>query len=385
MAIINTIGKPVEGDNFYGREKEIAHANLLLDNGNSILLAAPRRVGKSSLAKRLIAEKNAKGWKSLYINLEGIRTEKDFLENLINSFRKLNKWNQFCSKTIKNLEKIDKLTLGSLSISWEKEDNLWPLYQALLDALSQEEGDILIVIDELALFLNLISNEEKGLDKVTFILNWLRSLRQQLHDNVRWIFSGSVGLRNFTTTFSLGYTINDLYPFHLDEMTEAEASGLLSGLAASQGVDMNPKIIEYILEKLEWKLPYFLQVIFDLISIGTTNGSVTKDTVDEAYERLCTNEYLATWHQRLKEYRDKEPIARKVLNLLSVRPEGLDRKSILDYIMEGKESDKKDDTDFALSDVFGMLENDGFIVRDGMIRRFKTSLLRKYWSENFAL
>lgn len=335
MAIINTIGKPVEGDNFYGRECEIAHANLLLDNGNSILLAAPRRIGKSSLAKRLIAEKNTKGWKCLYINLEGIKTEKDF--------------------------------------------------QALLEALSQEEGDILIVIDELALFLNIICNEDKGLDKVTFILNWLRSLRQQLHQNVRWIFSGSVGLRNFTSTFNLGYTINDLCPFHLDEMTEAEATGLLQGLAASQNLDLSPEMIQYILAKLEWKLPYFIQVMFDLISVGSKGKPITKEVIDVAYERLCSNDYLSTWYQRLKEYRDKEPIARKVLNILSVKPEGLDRKSILEELIGGNGTNKKDEMDFALSDVFGMLENDGFIIRDGMIRRFKTSLLRKYWSENFAL
>ncbi len=385
MAIINTIGKPVEGDNFYGRECEIAHANLLLDNGNSILLAAPRRIGKSSLAKRLIAEKNIKGWKCLYINLEGIKTEKDFLENFINSFRKFNKWNQLCNRAVKNLEKIDKLTLGTLSISWDKEDDLWHLYQALLEALSQEEGDILIVIDELALFLNIICNEDKGLDKVTFILNWLRSLRQQLHQNVRWIFSGSVGLRNFTSTFNLGYTINDLCPFHLDEMTEAEATGLLQGLAASQNLDLSPEMILYVLAKLEWKLPYFIQVMFDLISVGSKGKPITKEVIDVAYERLCSNDYLSTWYQRLKEYRDKEPIARKVLNILSVKPEGLDRKSILEELIGGNGTNKKDEMDFALSDVFGMLENDGFIIRDGMIRRFKTSLLRKYWSENFAL
>ena len=57
MCISNRIGPPVEGTDFFGRTREIRHANKLLDSGHSLLLSAPRRIGKSSLAKRLIAEK----------------------------------------------------------------------------------------------------------------------------------------------------------------------------------------------------------------------------------------------------------------------------------------------------------------------------------------
>ncbi len=57
MCISNKIGPPVEGDDFFGREKEIQKANRLLDSSHSLLLSAPRRIGKSSLAKRLIEEK----------------------------------------------------------------------------------------------------------------------------------------------------------------------------------------------------------------------------------------------------------------------------------------------------------------------------------------
>lgn len=48
MCISNKIGPPVEGDDFFGREKEIRKANRLLDNNHSLLLSAPRRIGESS-------------------------------------------------------------------------------------------------------------------------------------------------------------------------------------------------------------------------------------------------------------------------------------------------------------------------------------------------
>lgn len=61
MSIENRIGPPVEGKDFYGREKELGIANRLLDSGHSLLLSAPRRIGKSSFAKRLIEDKKSAG------------------------------------------------------------------------------------------------------------------------------------------------------------------------------------------------------------------------------------------------------------------------------------------------------------------------------------
>jgi len=43
------VGPPVEGANFYGREKELQYAwEYHVSKGVSLLLSAPRRVGKTS-------------------------------------------------------------------------------------------------------------------------------------------------------------------------------------------------------------------------------------------------------------------------------------------------------------------------------------------------
>ena len=89
MCISNRIGPPVEGADFFGRTREIRHANKLLDSGHSLLLSAPRRIGKSSLAKRLIAEKMCVGWKCVYIDLEEVTTEEGFLHMVVAAFAKV--------------------------------------------------------------------------------------------------------------------------------------------------------------------------------------------------------------------------------------------------------------------------------------------------------
>lgn len=74
MAISNKVGPPVTGDDFYGRTEELSRAHKYLDTNHSLVLSAPRRIGKSSFAKRLIQDKQAEGWKCSYIDLEGVRT-----------------------------------------------------------------------------------------------------------------------------------------------------------------------------------------------------------------------------------------------------------------------------------------------------------------------
>ena len=49
----NVTGAPVVGDDLYGREAEIERLWTALDRGDSLLMLAPRRVGKTSLMREL--------------------------------------------------------------------------------------------------------------------------------------------------------------------------------------------------------------------------------------------------------------------------------------------------------------------------------------------
>ena len=51
MALKLKIGSPVAGEDFFGRNAELRKAETLIED-NNLMLAAPRRVGKTSFAKR---------------------------------------------------------------------------------------------------------------------------------------------------------------------------------------------------------------------------------------------------------------------------------------------------------------------------------------------
>ena len=387
MCISNKIGPPVEGEDFFGREKEIRKANRLLDSKHSLLLSAPRRIGKSSLAKRLIEEKKQQGWKCVYIDLEETTTEEGFLRLVVEAFKKNGIWKQLTEGMSKGvvsvLDRIEKVTIGGVvDFNIGKREEQEDLYKNLKDLIKHDE-DTFIVVDELTLFLGILNKSGNGAEKVAFILNWLRSLRQVSKTNVRWLFCGSVGLRNFTSAMNLGYTINDLMEFGLGELTREEAKGLLSGLCKSEDMEMSEELINYTLEKLHWNIPYFIQVIFSKLA-EEYEDEVTKESIDIAYNKLCSENYLSTWSERLSEYREYEVSARQILKALSTQSAGLERDAMLNILMTGQDASKVEEVDYILSKVLEMLENDGYILKMDSIRIFRSPLLRDYWFNKFV-
>lgn len=386
MCISNKIGPPVEGEDFFGREKEIRQANRLLDTNHSLLLSAPRRIGKSSLAKRLIEEKKKQGWRCVYIDLEETTTEEGFLRLVIEAFKDNGIWKQFTEEVSKGLsyllDRIEKVSVGPVDFNVGKNEEQEDLYKTLKE-LIRHEDDTFIVVDELTLFLGILNRSENGKDKVAFILNWLRSLRQVSGTHLRWLFCGSVGLRNFTSALNLGYTINDLTEFSLDELTRDEAIGLLTGLCHSEDMSMKEELVNYTLDKLHWNIPYFIQVIFSKLA-EEYEGEITQNNIDIAYGKLCSENYLSTWSERLSEYREYEWPARQILKALSTQPSGMERDSLLDILMAGQDVSMKENVDYSLSKVLEMLENDGYVIKKNSIRAFRSPLLRDYWFGKFV-
>ena len=280
------------------------------------------------------------------------------------------------------LDRIEKVSVGPVDFNIGKKEEQEDLYKNLKELIKHEE-DTFIVVDELTLFLGILNKSDNGAEKVAFILNWLRSLRQVSKTQVRWLFCGSVGLRNFTSAMNLGYTINDLTEFSLDELTREEAIGLLRGLCRSEDINMSEECINYTLDKLQWNIPYFIQVIFSKLA-EDYGGKITQENIDVAYDKLCSENYLSTWSERLAEYREYEVPSRQILKSLSTQSSGMERDSMLDILMTDQDVSMREQIDYTLSKVLEMLENDGYIIKKNTTRAFRSPLLRDYWFSKFV-
>lgn len=386
MAISNKVGPPVTGDDFYGRVEELSRAHQYLDSNHSLVLSAPRRIGKSSFAKRLIEDKQSIGWSCVYIDLEGVRTRDEFLQILINKFDNSGIWTEAVNLAGGIFNRIFEGVkgIGPVKFDFSQPETKVNLYTSLSEVIDHTK-DTLIVIDELPLFLSILDRNTGDSNEAEFFLNWFRSLRQVSNSKIRWVFCGSVGLHNFTRMRNLSMTINDLVSFDFDALSEHEAKGLIKALAESENISMSDEIITSLLEKLEWYIPYFIQLIFTNIkNHPDAHRGITDPMIDLSIDRLAHTDELSTWSERLAEYNGQEEGARLILKKLSQSERGLSRDQCLAiYIQNTGESHMKADDELSL--ILNMLEHDGYIIRtEGGIRQFRSPLLKKWWYYKFV-
>ena len=387
MAISNRVGPPVTGDDFYGRKSELKRAHEYLDSKHSLVLSAPRRIGKSSFAKKLIEEQKDQKWTCVYIDLEGVQTRDEFLSILIKSFEKSGIWSKAAHRAGSVVNKIidGVKEVGPLKFDFSNNKGIENLYSSLAEAIDHTK-DTLVVVDELTLFLSSLARNREELHEVSFLLNWFRSLRQVTGSKIRWIFCGSVGLHNFTSMHRLSMTINDMLPFDFDALTPEEARGLIMALAESENLCLTEGNVDYILSKIEWYIPFFIQLVFTNIKKYPNTRAGVDDmykVIDGALGEVVESETLSTWSERLVEYNNYEDAARWMLNELCKADTGLSKSQLLAMLPPSIEEDPiKADT--LVSTVLNMLEHDGYVARSGGgVRRFRSPLLRHWWYYHF--
>lgn len=384
----NLIGPPVTGSNFYGRTRELEEALSLMEQGNSLLLASPRRVGKSSFSKKLIELSENRGYRSVYLDLQGVSNEQEFGDRLAECFRRVKSEESrlygMMDSVGRMLHKVRKVEFRGVGFEFREDAvRFYSEVEKTIGAVNRSR--VLVVIDELAVFLQRVE-EQSGMGSVESILNWLRKLRQNSQNQIVWIFCSSVSITNYASRNNLSYTINDLTPFRLGEMSYAEASGLLYQLSTGQNMDpFNEDDTEIILNRIGWKLPFFIQLFFNYYrrdiaeyqKIGIAAAS------DKIIDLIISEHQLSSWSERLSGYGKYEKPAQLLLNYLCAPKHKSDRRHLESIIKPG--CVQGEDFGIVYSEVRQMLDTDGYLMEDdkGNIT-FRSPVIRQYWFNKFV-
>ena len=391
MTINNITGSPVEGKNFFGREKELDYAWSHIKKGNSLILSAPRRVGKSSFAKKLLGFAKNEKWNTLEINLEEVKSEEGFVKLFIEKLLEESWWETTKDKVGDKITQILESFKPSIEYEGVKATLGWKsqkgdIYDKLKSLLNHEE-ETLIMIDELTILLNSFvkNDKETGINDVEFFMNWLRSFRQVTGTKIRWIFCSSIGIDNFTSVHNLSYTLNDIDSMPIGEFDQKQAADFVEKLAISENLKFSKELISYMLNKLGWNLPYFIQILFSNINqlVKIHNKTISENTIDEAYSLLINEKHLNTWDERLNEYNEYEPFARLLLKNLSKIKEGEGRDNLYNMLYAKINDEEKTET--TLNKLLYILKNDGYIIDNHDFKyAFRSPLLRDFWFNRFA-
>ena len=381
-------GTPVEGENFFGREKELTYAWKRINTGNNLIFPSPRRVGKTSFALKLLEIAKEEDWQVISINLEKITSEKAFIESFIEELRKSSTWETIKEQGVKlfNLIKQIKPTYeygdAKFSLEWQsqKED----IYKQLADLLDHEK-ETLIFMDELTVLLSNMINQEDGHRNVSSFLHWMRELRIRSGSKIRWIFCSSVGIENFTHTHRISATMNDMSDYFLKPFDDETSKAMLRKLAERDNLDLSIEIQNTIVQKLSFCLPYFLQIIFEKISYLFEVEELTLNTeiVEIAYKTLINEKHFNTWDERIQEqYADLSNQAFALLKHICQENQGSRRENLVNVL--SVQNHNMEETESAVTNLLYMLKNDGYLMEENNLYLFRSPLLRDFWFNRFV-
>ena len=390
-------GPPVEGANYFPRPKIEGRFQQRLDNGESILLVAPRRVGKTSLVIRVCEELRSKGWGAVSFNVESCRHELDFAELLITNLKQLGLHLDLLTRLGNGFRMARetfgaKLALGGAGLSVEIDgeggstrDSLFRQIEAVFQKIESSGKQTVIAIDELPELLLNIARQENGETRVGEFLHWLRQSRQTYRSHLRWVLFGSIGLDHFVADQGQSRTINDLSTVSLDALSETEAHEFLKILSEDVQRPLAAELRQQIITKLGWPLPFHLQLIMDaLVNLDAT--PTTSADVERAFAELVKPDFFKhfnTWAERIDDQFSKEDAAAAhgMLSHLCHHPKGRTRQQMVMALMASSLQADADALDQRIGKLQPMLQRDGYLLASGDLFAFRSFLLRDYWTK----
>jgi len=389
----NVTGSPVEDSDFFDRPRELARLQRNLSNGANLLLTAPRRVGKTSLALRLCELERHAGRCAVFLNVEGCHDELAFGEKLVDALSESGLHPEPLGRLAlafrRARQALRGLKVGAAGVdmemasSDETDSTLGRAVESIFRKIEGGDHSILLAIDEMPELLLALAKDEQGADRVARLLHWLRALRQTYRRNVRWIFLGSIGLDSFLDDRHLRKAINDLTTIDLPALSKDEANEFLSRLGESNGLPLSAEMRTLILERVGWPLPHHLQIVFHaLVDSGATEANAA--TIDAAFAHLLLPGNLSqfdTWRHRLEEQfgQSDATAAKDILRHLCQYADGRTRSQILNGLMSTRQSTDPATIEEQLARLLLMLQRDGYLLESGGIYAFRSFLLREYW------
>jgi hypothetical protein len=375
----------------YQRLDERAELRHLLVKGDSILMLAPRRVGKTWIMRRIEEDLSAANWGAVFCDVEGLPDEGEFLRHVC---QQIEMSENVTTRAITHVGQRLKQLLsdGGWANVQEAITKLnWKGFsETLVRTLNQHDYPTVILIDEMSLFVAARLRDHR--DVVLEFLYHLRSLQQRF-PNVRWVFTGSVGLDVIARRANIGGALLNLTLFSVNPFTGPQARAFLSNLCETGRVFkpfyLTDEAFAHLSRELGWLSPYYLEHIANQIRptgpVGP-NGhpTATIDDIDNAFNTLLSPQcrgYFVSWEEHVAKNFDKadEERLRLILDACAATPDG-EQLATLQTIVGRSTSTT---TAKELRDLLSVLTRDGFLGEpdDQRRYRFQSGLVRRYWQK----
>jgi uncharacterized protein len=378
------IGAKVTGDYYYPRPQIVKEIWEEIKKGNNVLIAAPRRVGKTSVMTNMV-ENSPDGYKCIFENIQGIKSEVLFYERFyellikcLNTFGKTKMW----FKEIWKEHKIDEITIeGKVKFKDGKIDYLEEINN-LLPKLNSKEIKIVLFIDELPEVLHNLKKAGKIEEAASILENMRRWRQEDQFKNLRLVLAGSIGI-HYVVKIIEGRTtdINDFNPIPFEALSLREANSYLTWATQNNAtIQYNELLGKHLLSKIQYYVPYFINLMLDEINkAAQKNGNpiITTISIDEAFDKVVKNsDHFKDWKNRLFDYmpKDETDFLNKVLIHIAHKNK-ISKQKIHDIAVDHNKV-------IEMMDLIDELEKDGYITEQKENYIFLSPFLKAFWKRN---
>ena len=275
--------------------------------GQSIILVAERRMGKTHVLDKLMAAAPS-GWVMLKRDVEGIRTTLEFVQLVMADLHPI------LTKLAKFRDWLNTIAIDAAGtqIGPVKLPNFAAKHwkQILTDTLSHirdapQTQHVVFLWDELPMMLqNIAKNSPK---EAMELLDVLRSVRQE-NPKIRMVFTGSIGLHHVVRQLNeLGYInapVNDMAVVEVAPLSRVDAIGLAQRLFADNRIAVADETVFALVAEQVDGIPFYIHhVLRALVDRESASGPVV--TPDEV--RRIVQAAIQSAHDpwSLKHYEDR--------------------------------------------------------------------------------
>lgn len=368
-------GGSLEPEQVLGRDELITHYWQKLES-QSVALLAPRRMGKTSIIRRMMAFV-PEGFIVHARDLEDIESVVHFTRALFEDVEAhLRKFTRAATRARAVLESLGiveikdfKVELGELS--WRR--LIDQIFADLDEHARAEDRRVVLIWDEFTYFLSELSFGGRERDAMA-LLDCLRAARQK-YLGVRMILTGSIGLpeieRRLRDAGHRNRALNDVAAEIVPPFDQANARLVSAALLRGAALEVRAEVVDAIIELSEGH-PMIIQLLVEgLKARERVDVAAVEAVFRKAVEPPGDPLDLRYYAERieLNFSREEAELARTILDTLALRP-----GRTLNELLEMVELDRT-----RLSNLLRHLIDDFYLVREDGKHEFRLGLLREFW------
>ena len=377
----------------YGRDLFVARLWRTLE-GRSLRIEAERRIGKTSILKKMNAEPQ-KDWEPIFLDLERVHSAAEFAEIVCAEIhKKLTGWKKQGNRLLSIIGGIGVTHIGPIKFPDKKDrpEGYWKklLTNGVEDLLEQQVSAgkrVVFLFDEMPWMLEAIADPDRDGPQIAMeVLDVLRSMRQSptTGQSFRMILCGSIGMHHILAALKKkGYKnqpVNDMEMVEVPPLDPVDAEQLASHLLAKEGLKADdPSVPARIAEKTGC-FPYYIHWVVSKLGISRRSSVVNPEDIDLAIKELLTGEHdpcdLLHFKTRIHGYYPgQENVVLGLLDHAALATSPLPQSELIGIAKTAGASDENQ-----IRELLRLLLVDHYLRRDTEgCYSFRHELLRRWW------